>query len=172
MKNTSTILEQNYFTFHNINYSQITGLAMGAPSSAILSEIYLQHLEHTRNINILTQHNIRGYFRYVDDILVIYEDDLTNIHEVHEKLNRLSPTIKFTLENENEHHINSLDITIHNNDNKLSFSIYRKPTASDVIFPMDSCHPLEHKYAAIRYMLERLHKYRLNGVEKRLNSRS
>jgi hypothetical protein len=70
MRITSTILEQNYFTFHNINNSQVTGLAMGAPSSAILSEIYLQHLEHTKIIDILTQH-IMGYFRYVDDILVI-----------------------------------------------------------------------------------------------------
>jgi hypothetical protein len=148
MKIISTILEQNYFTFHNNNYSQISGLAMGAPSSAILSEIYLQHLEHTRIVNILTQHNIRGYFRYVDDILVIYYDDLTDIHEVHKVLNSLSPTIKFTLENENKHRINFLDITAHK-DNKLSFSIYRKPTATDII-PMDSCHPLEHKYAAIR----------------------
>jgi hypothetical protein len=27
--------------------------------------------------------------------------------------------------------------------------------------------PLEHKYAAIRYMLNRLHKYRMNDEEKR-----
>jgi len=46
-KITCTVLEQNYFTFQNINYSQSTGLAMGASSSAVLSEIYLQHLEHT-----------------------------------------------------------------------------------------------------------------------------
>jgi hypothetical protein len=167
MKITSTILEQNYFTFRNINYSQITGLAMGAPSSAVLSEIYLRYLEHTRILNILAQHNLRGYFRYVDDILIIYDDDHTDIQEVHVKLNGLSPTIKFTLEKENEHCIDFLDITIHNKDNKLSFSIYRKPTATDIIIPIDSCHPLEHKYAAIRYMLERLHKYKLNDLERR-----
>ena len=51
---THTVLEQNYFTFRNGNYSQTTGLAMGAPSSAILSEIYLQHLEHTKIIDIIT----------------------------------------------------------------------------------------------------------------------
>jgi hypothetical protein len=39
-KITCTVLEQNYFTFQNTNYSQSTGLAMGAPSSAVLSEIY------------------------------------------------------------------------------------------------------------------------------------
>jgi hypothetical protein len=164
---TSTILEQNYFAFHDNYCSQITGLAMGAPSSAILSERYLQHLEHTKIIDILTQHNIRGYFRYVDDIFVIYNDDLTDIHEVHKTFNNLTPTIKFTLEHENEHRINFLDITIHNKDNKLLFSIYRKPTATDVIIPTDSCHPSEQKHAAIRYMTNRLHKYRLNDEEKR-----
>jgi hypothetical protein len=142
MRITSTILEQNYFTFHNNNYSQVTGLAMGAPSSAILSEIYLQHLEHTKIIDILTRHNIMGYFSYVDDILVIYDDGMTDIHAVQKILNNLTPTIKFTLEKETEHRINFLDITIHNTDSKLSFSIYRKPTATDVIIPADSCHPL------------------------------
>jgi len=44
IKITHTILEQNYFTFRNQCYSQNTGIAMGAPSSAILSEVYLQHL--------------------------------------------------------------------------------------------------------------------------------
>jgi hypothetical protein len=50
IKITRTILEQNYFMFHNHNYSQNSGLAMGAPSSAILPEVYLQHLEHTKII--------------------------------------------------------------------------------------------------------------------------
>jgi hypothetical protein len=83
---TSTIIEQNHFTFLYNNFSQITGLAMGAPSSAILSEIYLQHSEHTKTIDILTQHNVTGYFRYVDDILVNYTDALTDTHAVHKTL--------------------------------------------------------------------------------------
>jgi hypothetical protein len=44
---TWTVIEQNYFTSQNKNYCKNTGLAMGAPSSAVLSEVYLQHLEHT-----------------------------------------------------------------------------------------------------------------------------
>ena len=82
IKITRTIVDQNYFTFQNQNYSQKTGLAMGAPSSAILSEVYLQYLEHTKIIKIITQHNILGYFRYVDDILLIYDENSTDIHEV------------------------------------------------------------------------------------------
>jgi len=53
IKITYNILEQNYFTFRNQPYFQNTGLAMGAPSSAVLSEVYLQHLEHTEIIKII-----------------------------------------------------------------------------------------------------------------------
>jgi len=70
---TNTVLEQNYFVFQNTSYSQTSGLAMGAPSAAILSEVFLQYLEHTKIVDILVQHNIIGYFRYVDDTLVIYD---------------------------------------------------------------------------------------------------
>jgi hypothetical protein len=44
----------------------------------------------------------------------------------------------------------------HFESRKKSFNIYRKPTATDTIIPNDSCHPSEHKLAAIRYLTNRL----------------
>jgi hypothetical protein len=73
---------------------------MGAPTSAILSEIYLQYIEHTSMYNILTQNNIHGYFRYVDDILLVYDVELINIHNVLKEFNTISPKLKFTIEEE------------------------------------------------------------------------
>jgi hypothetical protein len=166
IKNTHTFLEQNYFSFRNKNYSQTTGLAMGAPSSAALSEIYLQRLEHTKIVDIITQQNIIGYFKYVDDILVVYDQSFTDIHNIHKALNNLVPTIKFTLENETDGRIIFLDFTIQNKGNKLLFNIYRKPTATHII-PKDSCHHPEQKHAAIRYMINRMNTYRLNDDNKR-----
>jgi hypothetical protein len=48
-----TVLKQNYFQFNNKIYSQTQGLAMGAPTSSILSEIFLQYIEHNLIVNIL-----------------------------------------------------------------------------------------------------------------------
>jgi hypothetical protein len=138
---TRTVLEQKYVTFNNRSYSQLNGLAMGAPSSAILSEIHLQHLEHTKIIETLTQHGVIGYFRYVDDILTLYDENSTDIQELHRLFNNLSPTIKFTLETETNCSINFLDISIQNTSYMLAFNIHRKPTATDVNIPIDSCHP-------------------------------
>jgi hypothetical protein len=52
-KLTRTILKHNYFQLHRDVYKQTEGLAMGAPTSSIFSEIYLQHLDHTTTADIL-----------------------------------------------------------------------------------------------------------------------
>jgi hypothetical protein len=41
------ITKQNYLTHRNDIISQQDGLAMGAPSSGLIAEIFLQHIEHT-----------------------------------------------------------------------------------------------------------------------------
>jgi hypothetical protein len=46
------------------------------------------------------------------------------------------------------------------------FKIYRKPTTTDSIIPSDSCHPQEHKHAAIRHMINRMNTYSLNKEDK------
>jgi predicted NodU family carbamoyl transferase len=72
-----TILQQNYFHFDNQYYKQNIGLAVGVPTSVIIAGTYLQSLEHNQVYNFLTKHKIIGYFRYVDDILIIYDKNKT-----------------------------------------------------------------------------------------------
>ena len=99
-----------------------------------------------------------GYFRYVDDILVVYDKTVTDIDKVLECFNKIMPTMKFTIEKEREDMINFLDITIEKEKDKLVFYVYRKPNATDSIIPFDSCHPTEHKTAALRYLTNRVNK--------------
>ena len=42
-----TITQQNYCRHNDITVTQTDGLAMGAPSSSIISEIFLEHTQHT-----------------------------------------------------------------------------------------------------------------------------
>ena len=79
IKLTKTIIDQIYFQFIDKTYIQSEGLAMRAPSSYILSEFYLKYLENSRIFNLLINHNIEGYFRYVDDIAIVYNESKTNI---------------------------------------------------------------------------------------------
>jgi hypothetical protein len=100
---------------------------MGAPSSSIFSQIFLQFLEHNVILKILSDHNIFSYYRYVDDILIIYNHTTTNIEQVLDAFNNICNNIQFTLEKEDNNKINFLDITVHRLHTKLKYRIYRKP---------------------------------------------
>jgi len=63
-----TITKQNCFTFNGNTMIQKEGLAMGAPSSFI-AKIFLQHIDMA---HLSMKHKIINYFRYVDDILIIF----------------------------------------------------------------------------------------------------
>jgi hypothetical protein len=68
---------------------------------------------------------------------------------------------------EADNRINFLDITATKVDHKISFNIYRKPIATDVIILSDSCHPPEQKLVAIRYITNRHLTYLTKETNKR-----
>jgi hypothetical protein len=92
---------------------------MGAPNSSIFSEIYLQYLENIKILDILLKHRIIGYVRYVDDILIVYKNEITNIHDVFNLFNNITPSMKFTLGKENDNKIKFLYITISKEENNI-----------------------------------------------------
>ena len=99
---------------HNENIQiQKDGLAMGAPSLGLISEIFLQHMEQTHLTHLAAKHKIIEYFCYVDDILLIYDSNHTDIQEILTDFNTIHPNLKFTAETESDNRINYLDITIH-----------------------------------------------------------
>jgi hypothetical protein len=63
----------NYFQFEQKHYKQTDWLAVGAATSAILAEAYIQNMEHKQIYQIIIKHQIIVYFGYVDDILIIYD---------------------------------------------------------------------------------------------------
>jgi formamidopyrimidine-DNA glycosylase len=140
---------------------------MGAPTSALSSEVYIQHLEHTSIADILNKHKIIHYYRYVDDILTVYDQRKTNIINMLENFNAIHPKLKFTIEQQTQNRINYLDLTIKKNQNKLNFEIYRKPTTTDLILRNISCHPYKHKKLAINYLYNRLNTYKITEENKK-----
>jgi hypothetical protein len=120
---SNTIIKQNYFQFLSNFYLQEKGLAIGCPPPSTFSEIYLQYIKNTAIYYILRHNKIAGYFRYVDDILIVYNNTTTNIHNAFNSLSKLMPTMKFTMGNKIDNTINFLDITTTKEPDKLEFSI-------------------------------------------------
>jgi hypothetical protein len=55
---------------------------MGAPTSSVFPEIYLQYLENNKIFDILVKHHIIGYFWYIDNTLLVYINNVMNIHDI------------------------------------------------------------------------------------------
>jgi hypothetical protein len=91
----------------------------------------------------LTEHITLGYFRYVDDIRIIYNEKSTNINGMLSEFSTRPPKLKLTSELEEKGKIIFFDITIMKSKNSVAKAIYRKPTATDCIIPFDSCHPTQ-----------------------------
>jgi hypothetical protein len=135
---------------------------MGAPSSSILSEIFLQHTESTHIPNLSLKHIIIiQYYRYVDDILILLNSNHTDIQTILTDFNKIHPNLQFTAETAQDSSINYLDLSIHRTPHNVRIAIHRKPTFTDTIIPYSSNHPPQHKYAAVRYLYNRLHTYQL-----------
>jgi hypothetical protein len=72
-----TILKQNCFHYNNRHYQPNKGIAMGSPLSSTIADIYLQYLEEIYVKHCLGNKEITFYKRYVDDILIIYDQNRT-----------------------------------------------------------------------------------------------
>jgi hypothetical protein len=64
---------------------------MGAPTSPILAEIYMQYLEHNDIYDILVHHHIVAYFRYM---LVIHSSFTVTTKQT--DLRSIQPTTTLT----------------------------------------------------------------------------
>jgi hypothetical protein len=62
-------------------------------------------------------------------------------------------------------------LTVQRKHNKLSFTIFRKPTSTDILIHNSSCHPNEHKLASINYLTNRLHSYPISEHTKDIELR-
>jgi hypothetical protein len=130
-----TITKQNYFLRNNNIVIQKEGLAMGAPSSSILSELFLQHIEHSHLPRLTQKHRLISYFRYVDDILLVYDSSHTDILSILNDFN-----LAFTEELEQDNRLSFLDISIHKLPPGIKISVFRKPTFTNTLIRYTSNH--------------------------------
>ena len=94
---------------------------MRNPNSTISPQFYLQHLEKTKIFDILCSSEVVGYFKNVNDILIVYNQNNTDI-EVQKAFNN-NTEFNFIPDRETDYNLNFLDSTIARTMNALSFNI-------------------------------------------------
>ena len=117
---------------------------MGSPLACILANIFMECFESELLSLFPLQPAI--WLRYVDDIFIIWPHGIEYFQSFLDSLNQLIPSIKFTTEwesiNENTGiaTLPFLDILIHRSPHKVTFSVYRKPSHSQVYIHYFSNH--------------------------------
>lgn len=165
------ICMQNYFTFDNKFYLQEEGLPMGMPLSAVMAEIYLNRFEEYIVKGITHVHEILLWGRYVDDILTIYNSNITDEHIIiKNKLNSYNEKLQFTVETETRGSMSFLDINIilDVNSGNIKTGVYHKPISNNTTIHNNSNHPWAHKVNTYYNMINRAYTY-IGGNKEELN---
>ena len=97
---------------------------------------------------------IEFWGRYVDDTIVIIKRHLIDDFTAH--INWLHPSIKFTMDMEENGKISVLDVLMaRDQQGQLRFEVHRKPTHTSQYLNFPSHHPLQHKLGVIWTLIDR-----------------
>ena len=127
---------------------------MGNPLSPLLADIFMDNLEKQIHKHPLVKQFL--YWHSADDILACFTGTERQLNQFLNFINNLHNNIKFTVEVQELNSINFLDFTITNLNGKHDFSIYHKPSHSDIVIHNSSAHPYSHKMADFNSFIHRL----------------
>jgi len=94
--------------------------------------------------------------RYVDDILIIFDQNKTKEKTVINYMNNTDKHLELKTSEEGNNSINHLEPSIRRDANIIDLGIYRKPTHTDIVIHFSSNHPHEHKMAAFNCYINRM----------------
>ena len=127
---------------------------MGSALSPTTANIFMEQFEEEALKTAKLKPKV--WLRYVDDTFVVWQHGEDKIPEFIEHLNSLRAGIKFTWEKENNNQLPFLDVlVIRNSNGKISTSVYRKHTCSDIYLYANSCHPNNQKDSVLRTLVLR-----------------
>ena len=140
IKFLSLTLHLNNFEFNGKHYLQKKGSSMGSKSSCHYADVFMDDFE-TRYIYPRILGKNKGYFRFVDDIFMIWTGSKAELLAFFEEINSVHESIKFDC-NYSEESVNFLDTTVFKNDRmSLSTKLYTKPTDRPGYIHSNSYHP-------------------------------
>ena len=112
------------FSFNNVMYRQIDGVAMGSLLGSALANIFVGYY---KSLLLRRVKKPPMYYRYVDDTFAIFDNENDCDKFLHQ-LNSLHPSLRFMFEKEVNQSLPFLDVQVEKMGSKLITFVYRKPT--------------------------------------------
>ena len=140
LKLLSLTLHLNNFEFNGKHYLQKKGSSMGSKSSCRYADIFMDDFE-TKYIYPRISGKHLAYYRFVDDIFMVWNDSKENLITFFKDINTVHESIKFDCVYSHQK-INFLDTTVFKNaQHSLSTKVYTKPTDRPGYIYKTSYHP-------------------------------
>jgi hypothetical protein len=67
--------------------------------------------------------------------------------------------MKYNMAVKNKERVSFLDLSLYGNYNEVTIGIYRNHIYTDLVIPASSNHPMNHKMAAFKCILDRVQNY-------------
>ena len=136
------VLKNNIFEFGEKVFKQKQGTAIGTKMAPPYAILFMDDLE-TRILEYST-FKPSVWWRYIDDIFLIWEHGEENLKSFIECLDTFHPSIKFTHKWSNQT-VDFLDVQVTIKENKLSTDLFVKPTDTHQYLHSSSCHAFHSK---------------------------
>ena len=136
---------------HDGYYRQVDGLAMGTCTPApLLANGWLSKFDdQIKGSSVL-------YGRYMDDIIRDIKGN--QIDSKLAEINRIHPSLKFTIEREEDNSIPFLDMKISRLEEKLSSTWYTKSTDTGLTMNFHALAPIKYKRSVVAGLVHRIHR--------------
>ena len=136
------VLKNNYFQFLDKTFKRKRGTAIGTKFAPPYSILFMADLEK----RLLSDVDLKPYiwWRYIDDIFLIWEHGEESLKLFLEKINSIHPTIKFTAD-WSYSSVNFLDVKVIMKAGEIITDLYVKPTDTHQYLDSSSCHPYHCK---------------------------
>ncbi|CAJ0931895.1 unnamed protein product [Ranitomeya imitator] len=134
------ILRRNFFLFGDEFFLQLRGTAMGSNVAPTYANIYMAVLEDVFVYSSNLWRHVRAWWRYIDDIFVVWEGTSLELETFHGFLNQIYPELQFTL-TQSTTQIQFLDTLVYKAGSRLETDIFIKTTDRNGLLAFDSNHP-------------------------------
>ncbi|CAJ0948237.1 unnamed protein product [Ranitomeya imitator] len=129
-----------FFLFGDDFFLQLGGTAMGSNVAPTYANIYMAVQEDRFVYKSILWRHVRAWWRYIDDIFLLWEGSSEELNNIQTDLNQIYPELQFTLTYSTTQ-IQFLDTLVYKDGNKLRTDIFVKETDRNGLLLFDSNHP-------------------------------
>ena len=158
---TECVLKNNIFEHNESYFKQIQGTAIGTKMAPPYAILFMSELEET----FLASSPLKPFvwWRYIDDIFMIWQHGEEKLKDFLKELNNCHPTIKFR-SNYSQEKIDFLDVQVIRSGNQLITDLFVKPADTHQYLHASSCHVYHSKRAIPYSQTLRLNRICSDGV--------